>query len=152
MTRAISIAPARAGRPPSARRPRSPESARPRETAASSTQTEDRLRRVERLANLMDGALRIPGTKIRFGLDSVIGLVPGLGDSATALVSAYIVLESWRLGLPLRGVWRMVGNILVDLVLGSLPIVGDIFDVFWKSNRRNTRIVREHLERQRLGR
>ena len=104
--------------------------------------------RLEALARLLDGALLIPGTNQRVGLDAVIGLVPVLGSAATAVVSAYIILEARRLGLPGWKIARMVGNVAFDSVLGSVPIAGTVFDVFFRSNQRNVRILLDHLGRR----
>jgi hypothetical protein len=106
-------------------------------------------RRVERLtylAHLLDDRFRIPGTRHRIGLDGLIGLVPGIGDAATTLVSLYIVLEARRLGLPATKLARMGLNVGVDALLGAVPLVGDLFDVAWKANRRNLWLVLEHLD------
>ncbi|MDP9762496.1 hypothetical protein QE432_001964 [Agrobacterium sp. SORGH_AS 745] len=96
-----------------------------------------RLRRMRGLARLMDTALRIPGTHFSFGADSIIGLVPGLGDFAGAAISLYIVNEARRLGVPNDKLVKMLVNIGFDAAAGSVPLVGDLFDVYFKSNRRN---------------
>jgi hypothetical protein len=102
----------------------------------------------ERVSRLLDSQWRVPGTGIRFGVDPLVGLVPGLGDVATGLVSAYIVLMAKRLGLPYHVLARMAGNILVDVVFGSIPLLGSVFDVFYKANRRNFRLLQKHVERE----
>jgi hypothetical protein len=102
----------------------------------------------ERVSRLLDSQWRIPGTDIRFGIDPLVGLVPGLGDVAAGLVSAYIVLVARRLGLPTHVVARMAGNIVVDVVFGSIPLLGSVFDVFYKANRRNFRLLQRHVERE----
>ncbi len=100
------------------------------------------------LVGLLDDRFRVPGTRIRFGLDPVIGLIPGLGDLLTGTASFVLVFAAWQRGAPRVTLARMVMNIGIDTVLGSVPIVGDIFDVAWKSNRRNyqllTRISEQH--------
>ncbi|MBL8660752.1 MAG: DUF4112 domain-containing protein [Rhodospirillales bacterium] len=106
-----------------------------------------RIRRLERLAELLDDRFRIPGTRWRFGLDSLIGLVPGVGDAAGAIMSAYIIAEAARLGLPKRAVLRMLANLGIDTVLGAVPLAGDLFDVAYKSNRRNVNIALDHLKK-----
>jgi hypothetical protein len=98
------------------------------------------------LARLLDAAITVPGTNIRFGLDSLIGLVPGLGDMAGAAMSGYIVLASARLGAPSPVLARMVANVAVDAVVGSVPLLGDLFDVGWRANIRNTELLDRHLE------
>src|SRR3546814_8601672 len=82
---------------------------------------------------------------IRFGLDGLLGLVPGIGDGATALVSLYIVARAWSIGVPKGVLGRMLANVLVDSVVGSIPLLGDIFDVAFQSNRRNIKLLRRHL-------
>ena len=104
----------------------------------------------ERVSRLLDSQWRIPGTSMRFGIDPLVGLVPGLGDVATGLVSAYIVVMARRLGLPNHVMARMVGNIALDVVVGSVPLLGSVFDLFYKANRRNFRILQEHVEREKV--
>jgi uncharacterized protein DUF4112 len=104
------------------------------------------LQRLDFLATLLDSAILIPGTKIRFGADAVIGLVPGIGDAITTALSAWIVYEAHRLGMPRRVLVRMIGNVAVDGLFGAVPLVGDVFDVMWRANRRNMRLLREHIE------
>lgn len=102
--------------------------------------------RVRRLARLLDSALRIPGTNVRFGLDAVIGLVPGLGDAAGAALAAYLVLLAARLGAPQAVVLRMLLNVTVDAVAGAVPVLGDLFDVGWKANTRNIELLDRYLD------
>lgn len=104
-----------------------------------------RLRRLAAIARLMDTAVRIPGTGIRFGADSVFGLIPVIGDAGGALVGLYIVNEARRLGLPSAKLVPMLGNIAVDSILGSVPLAGDVFDLFFKSHRRNLQIILDHF-------
>ena len=100
------------------------------------------------LAALLDSRWRIPGTSIRFGLDALLGLVvPVLGDMATGLVSAYIVVRARNCGAGNGLVARMLGNVLLDTVGGSVPILGSIFDIYFKANNRNIRLLRRHLQR-----
>lgn len=89
----------------------------------------------------MDGAVRIPGTSIRLGLDSLIGLLPGGGDLATGLVAAYVVYEARRLGASKGTLARMVANVGVDVLVGAIPVLGDVFDVAFKANERNLRLL-----------
>ena len=105
------------------------------------------LERLDFLATLLDSAVLIPGTKIRFGADAVIGLVPGIGDAITTALSAWIVYEAHRLGVPRHLLMRMIGNVAVDGLVGAVPLVGDLFDVMWRANKRNMRLLRQHLER-----
>ncbi|WP_412065701.1 DUF4112 domain-containing protein [Rhizobium sp. SYY.PMSO] len=104
-----------------------------------------RLRRMRGLARLMDTALRIPGTRFSFGADSIIGLVPGVGDFAGAAISLYIVNEARKMGVPNDKLLKMLANIGFDAVAGSMPLVGDLFDVYFKSNRRNLELVLDHF-------
>lgn len=101
---------------------------------------------MRRLAHLLDAAVRVPGTDIRIGLDAVLGLVPGGGDVAGALLSAWIVLSAARLGAPATVLLRMTGNLVLDAALGTLPLVGDLVDVGWKANLRNVTLLEKHLE------
>ena len=105
-----------------------------------------RLRRIQAMARVMDTAFRIPGTGISFGADSILGLVPGVGDAGGALVGLLIVNEARRLGVPNATLAKMLGNIGLDTIGGSLPLLGDLFDVYFKSNRRNVQLVLDHFE------
>ncbi len=104
-----------------------------------------RLRRLSGIARLMDTAIGIPGTRLRFGADSIMGLVPLVGDGAGALVGLYIVNEARRMGVPREKLARMIGNIGMDAVVGSVPLVGDLFDVYFKSHRRNVNMIIDHF-------
>jgi hypothetical protein len=106
------------------------------------------LERLERLAGWLDARYRIPGTPIRFGFDSVVGLIPGLGDGLAMLPAAYLVYRAHRLGLPAGALLGMGANVALDAAVGSVPILGDIFDLAFKANRRNVRVLRRHLERR----
>lgn len=114
---------------------------------AASMSHAERLQRLERLARLMDAAIAIPGTRISLGADAVVGLVPGVGDLIAKVASAYILYEAHQMGIPKHKLLRMGGNVLIDLVFGAVPVAGDVFDVFWRANLRNMRIVRDHVER-----
>jgi hypothetical protein len=107
-----------------------------------------RVARIDALATLLDTALVIPGTGVRFGLDALIGLFPGVGDLITTALSLFIVHEAYQLGAPGHVIARMLGNVAVDGVFGAVPLVGDAFDVLWRANRRNMRLLREWLERE----
>lgn len=98
------------------------------------------------MSRLLDDSIRLPGG-YRVGLDGVIGLVPALGDAAGALISGYLILESARLGAPRTLLARMAGNVALELLVGTVPLVGDIFDFAFKANRRNYRLLERHLER-----
>ena len=112
---------------------------------------EDSLARITLLAKLMDNAFVIPGLNRRVGLDSVIGLVPGVGDAISAALASYIIWEARQLGLPRWKIARMVGNVAVDTALGAIPLAGDVFDIFFKANERNMRIIHEHLGTPKRG-
>jgi hypothetical protein len=116
--------------------------ARPRSRGA-------RIARIDALATLLDTALVIPGTGIRFGLDGLIGLFPVIGDAITTALSLFIVHEAYQLGAPGHVIVRMLGNVMLDGALGAVPQVGDAFDVLWRANRRNVRLLMEWLERER---
>lgn len=117
------------------------------QAASAGPDRAETLRRLDALAQLLDGAFSIPGTRIRFGVDSLVGLVPGIGDLVTTAMAGYIVWEARRLGLPRWKIARMIGNVALDTTIGAVPLVGDVADVFFKANRRNLRIIREHLDR-----
>ncbi len=100
---------------------------------------------IRTLARVLDSAVRIPGTGVRIGADSIFGLVPVVGDVAGAALSGYIVLASARLGAPAPTLIRMLINIGIDTVVGSVPILGDMFDVGWRANMRNVELLDSHL-------
>ncbi|MEJ7588293.1 MAG: DUF4112 domain-containing protein [Ferruginibacter sp.] len=102
------------------------------------------LSNLDSLSKLMDSRFIIPGTNIRFGLDSLIGLVPGAGDFATFLLSGFMVMILAKNGASGFVLARMTFNILIDALIGSIPILGDIFDVAFKANQRNMKLMREH--------
>ena len=97
------------------------------------------------LAHVLDDCFRVPGTSIRFGIDGIIGLVPGLGDVLTGLVSCIIPLAAWVRGVPYVTLARMVANLAIGVSVGSIPIAGDVFDIAWKENRRNYKLLTRHL-------
>lgn len=101
---------------------------------------------LEVLADWMDSKFTIPGTQIRFGLDSLIGLAPGIGDTLGLAVSAYIYGRARQHDLPLHLRTAMLKNIGIDWVIGLIPFAGDIFDVGWKANRRNVALLKKHLD------
>jgi hypothetical protein len=103
--------------------------------------------RVEALEMLLERSFRIPGINYPIGLDAIIGLVPVLGDIVTTGLSAYMVWEARNLGLPKWKLWRMAGNVGFDALLGVVPVVGDAADVLFRSNTRNLRIIKKHLDK-----
>jgi hypothetical protein len=100
---------------------------------------------LRRLAWLIDGAFGLPGTKFRFGLNSIIGLLPVGGDAVLAGLSLYIVYEAARLGVPRPQLARMLGNVALEFVGGSIPVLGDIFDMALKANLRNLALIEHHV-------
>lgn len=104
-----------------------------------------RLVRLRRLAWLIDGVFKLPGTRFRFGLNSVIGLLPVGGDAVLGALSLYIIYEASRLGVPRQKIARMLANVGIEVVGGSVPILGDMFDMALKANLRNMAIIEEHL-------
>ncbi|WP_377808439.1 DUF4112 domain-containing protein [Azospirillum sp. A29] len=107
-----------------------------------------RLERLRRLTRLMDTRWRIPFTRIPIGLDGIASVVPVAGDTVTAVVSAYIIMEAARFDLPKTLVARMVFNVLLDWAGGSVPVLGTVFDIAFKANRMNMNLLHEHLERR----
>ena len=116
-----------------------------------SPQDEARLKRVRLLSRLLDEQFRIPGTTQRMGIDGLLGLIPGVGDAAGALLSAYILYEAIRLGAPTSVLLRMVANIGIDTVVGAIPVMGDIFDIAWKANKKNAALLHAYLASQRTS-
>ena len=101
---------------------------------------------LDQLAGILDDFIKIPGVPVRLGLDAIIGLIPGIGDVITGVASFAIVFTAWQRGLPRITLTRMVLNIAFDTLLGAVPFFGDAFDVFWKSNRMNYRLLMRHRE------
>jgi len=101
---------------------------------------------VRAVATVLDDAIRLPGTNIRFGIDPLIGLIPGLGDLLGGAASAYIILEAARAGAPASVLARMALNVGIDTLVGSVPVLGDLFDFAWKSNTRNVRLLTRHVD------
>jgi Domain of unknown function (DUF4112) len=112
---------------------------------ADDAQVRAALRRVEQLAYWLDDRYRLPGTRFRIGLDGLVGLIPGVGDAVTSTLTAYIIYEAWRLGVPTSMLARMLANLGIDTVVGIVPVVGDLLDVGFKANRRNLRLLHRHL-------
>jgi hypothetical protein len=107
------------------------------------------LRRIERLAHLFDAQFAIPGTKIRFGWDGLIGLIPAIGDTLTLLPQFYLLAEALRMKLGRRTILKMLLNIGIDWLIGLIPVLGDLFDVAFKSNLRNAKLVAEAIRQKR---
>lgn len=103
------------------------------------------LQELELIARWMDSVFQVPGTNVRFGLDALLGLIPGLGDTLTSLVSLYILQAARRHGVSRVTMARMGANIAVDYIVGIVPVAGDLFDVSWKANQKNVELLRTHL-------
>lgn len=100
-----------------------------------------------KLADFLDTRYRIPGTRLRFGIDAILGLVPGIGDSLAALPALYLIWRARQLGVPKGLLLRMIANVGLDTVFGSVPVAGNVFDLFFKASRRNVALLRRHIER-----
>lgn len=106
------------------------------------------IRRLERFATWLDSRFVVPGTGLAVGLDSLAGLVPGVGDGAGAIASLYLLIKAYRLGVRKRTVFMMAVYVLVDFVLGAVPLIGDLFDIGFKVNLRNVALIKADLEAQ----
>ena len=115
------------------------------------TSTQQSLERLEALAKLMDSAFLVPGTNIRMGLDAIIGLVPVVGDLVSGAISSYLIWEARRLGASRWVIGRMAANTLIDTTFGVIPILGDAFDVLFRSNMKNLALLRRHLTKKGLA-
>jgi hypothetical protein len=108
---------------------------------------EPSVERLRALARLLDSAIPVPGTQYRFGIDAIIGLVPGIGDAISAMFSMFIVFQAARMGVSWATLMRMLGNVALDTIVGEVPVLGDLFDAGWKSNNRNIALLESHLAR-----
>lgn len=108
-------------------------------------------KRIETMEFLLERSFTLPGLNRPVGLDAIIGLVPVVGDVITAMMGTYIVWEARNLGMPKWKLWRMIGNIGVDTALGAIPFIGDAFDLLFRSNTRNLKIIKAHLDRHHPG-
>jgi hypothetical protein len=104
-----------------------------------------RLAHLRRFAIWLDAGIAVPGTNLRFGLDPILGLIPGGGDAAGAVLAGWILIEAVRVGAPRATLLRIAGNVALDAGLGAVPIIGDIFDFAWKANLRNVALLERHL-------
>lgn len=109
---------------------------------------QEALARVEMLARVMDGIVTIPGTNVRIGFDALLGLVPVIGDVISQAISSYIIWEARQLGVSRWTLTRMIGNSLVDMTIGAIPVVGDAFDVVFRANLKNLALLKAELERR----
>lgn len=103
---------------------------------------------IDKLARLLDSQFRVPGTQFRFGLDSIIGLIPGIGDALTGGLGLYIVNRARQEGAPGFMIVRMLSNLLIDTILGAIPVIGDLFDFGFKANAKNARMLQKHLDKK----
>lgn len=110
------------------------------------TLSKDRLYRLHWLSRILDTALPIPGTSYRIGVDGLLGLIPGIGDPAGAVLSSYVIFESARVGAPKRLLLRMIGNVALESFIGVIPLLGDLFDFGWKANVRNLALLRANQD------
>lgn len=108
-------------------------------------------RRIEALEQLLEGMFELPVVGVRVGLDALLGLIPVAGDAITAAMGLYLVWEARNLGMPRWQLWRMAGNVGVDTLLGAVPVAGDLFDLAYRSNSKNLKIIRKHLDRHHPG-
>lgn len=108
-------------------------------------------KRVESLEFILERSFTIPGINRPVGLDAIVGLVPVLGDIVTAAMGAYLIWEARNLGMPKWKIWRMIGNLGIDTALGAIPLAGDAFDFMFRSNTRNLRIIKRHLDKHHPG-
>ena len=105
----------------------------------------NKLKRIRKIARILDSAIGIPGTKIRFGIEPILGLIPGGGDLITALISAYTIYLATSFGLEKQEIFKMIRNVAIDTAVGSIPVAGDLFDAYFKSNIRNLEILEKHI-------
>ena len=115
------------------------------ERIAALKRRDEAYRRLRRIAKLMDSEFRVPLIGLRFGVDAVLGLVPGIGDALSGLIGAYLIYEAQRLGIPRSALLRMIANVAFDTAIGAIPIAGDIWDFFFRSNDRNMQILARHI-------
>lgn len=108
-------------------------------------------RRIEALEGVMERAMTIPGTRIPVGLDSIVGFIPVVGDALAGAIGLYLVWEARNLGMSKWTVARMLGNVGVDTAIGAVPLVGDVFDVMFRSNSKNLRLLKRHLDKHHPG-
>jgi hypothetical protein len=110
------------------------------------THPRSEIQQLRTVSRLLDSAFSIPGTRYRFGLDALIGLVPGVGDAVGAIFSGYIILQASRAGASRATINRMIANVAIDTVVGWVPLLGDLFDVGWKANTKNVALLEQYLQ------
>ncbi|WP_413159984.1 DUF4112 domain-containing protein [Capilliphycus salinus ALCB114379] len=109
------------------------------------------VRQLRQYSNILDNAIRVPGTTYGIGLDPIIGLIPGGGDLLGGLFSAYIILRAFQLGVPKETLVRMASNIATETLVGTVPVLGDVFDVAWKANVKNVDLLEAHVNAPEMG-
>ena len=107
--------------------------------------------RIEALEHLLEGLFEVPGLGRKVGLDAIVGLIPVVGDAVTAVMGLYLVWEARNLEMPRWQLWRMAGNVGIDSLIGAVPLAGDLFDFAFRSNTRNLKIIRKHLDKHHPG-
>lgn len=114
-------------------------------TPPPQTTDDSDIRRARALARALDTVIGVPGTPLRIGVDAILGLIPGAGDLAGAALSAYIIFTAYQKSAPPSVLWRMVANVAIDTAVGAIPVLGDLFDVAWKSNTMNVALLERYL-------
>lgn len=117
-------------------------------TSLPAADAADRMARIERVAGLLDSRFRIPGIGIRVGWDSILGLVPGLGDAVTTVPAGWMIWQAYQMGARKWTLARMGVNAAIDLFVGGVPIIGDVFDVAFKSHKRNLALLQDDMQRR----
>ena len=121
-----------------------------RSSFRSAESKRDALARIDMLSKLFDTAFTLPGSNVRFGVEALMRLVPGIGDAAASALSCYLLYEAHRLEVPQQVFARLVANVAIEGIVGAVPVFGDLFDVGFRANRRNVAILKEHFEREGL--
>ena len=103
------------------------------------------IERLEKLARMLDASVRVPFTNFRVGADSIVGLIPGIGDLTTSFFSSWILYQAWQMGVSKGAMAKMLGNVGIDLLVGAIPVAGDLFDAAYKANLRNLTILKKEL-------
>lgn len=109
--------------------------------------TEEEIQKLDKMAEWMDSRFKIPGTSIRFGLDSLIGLIPGIGDTVTLATTGYLISRAHSYKLPWHVKTTMIWNLFIDWLIGLIPLLGDVFDVGWKANQKNVALIKKYIDR-----
>ena len=109
--------------------------------------TEGEIQKLDNLADWMDSRFQIPGTSIRFGLDSLLGLIPGVGDTITLASTGYLISKAHQYKLPWHVKTTMMWNLLIDWLIGLIPLLGDIFDIGWKANNKNVALIKKYIDK-----